>query len=126
MSLLSAVPALPAADIKRAVQHYVDKFGFEARYVDDDYGVVGRDRVEIHLWPANKPDTAGAEPFIAGTASCRIEVEDVEGLYSELRAKEVIHENGALDDGPWGREFTTLDADCNAVTFYQSERQGPS
>ncbi len=126
MPLLSAVPALPATDMKRAVAHYVEKFGFEAKYTDDDYAVIGRDGVEIHLWLANNPDVKGAEPFIAGTASCRIQVEDADSLYSELREKEVIHPNGALDDGPWGREFTTCDADGNALTFFQSERPGPS
>ena len=126
MTLLSAVPALPATDMKRAVAHYVVKFGFEAKYADDDYAVVGRDGVEIHLWPANNPDMKGAEPFIAGTASCRIQVEDVDSMYAEMTEKGVMHSNGALDDGPWGREFTTLDADCNAVTFFQAERPGPS
>ena len=119
MKLLSATPALPVLDIQRAVDYYTTRFGFENRYADEEYGVVGRDDVEIHLWPANKADTAGAQPHLAGTGSCRIRVSDVESLYTQLRRTEVVHPNGAIDDHPWGREFTTLDVDGNAVTFYQ-------
>ncbi|WP_346623695.1 VOC family protein [Blastococcus montanus] len=125
MTLLSAVPALPTRDVRRAVEYFVARLGFTAGYVDADYGVVTRDRVELHLWPANSPEVAGAEPHLAGSASCRIAVADVTRLYEELRASGVVHPKGSLDDGPWGPEFTALDADCNAVTFFQPERPGP-
>ena len=45
--------------------------------------------------------------------------------FEELRVSGVVHPGGALDDGPWGREFTALDADCNAVGSRQPERPGP-
>ncbi len=50
----------------------------------------------IHLWGATDEDwrsrvdlthdpiCSGAESFLAGTASCRIEAEDVDGLHAEL------------------------------------------
>ncbi|TYP89062.1 VOC family protein [Blastococcus xanthinilyticus] len=125
MTLLSAVPALPVRDIRRSVEHLVARLGFTAGYVDADYGVVTRDRVELHLWPADSPGVAGAEPHLAGSGSCRIAVADVAALHDELRAGGVVHPNGGLDDGPWGREFTALDADGNALTFFQPERPGP-
>jgi hypothetical protein len=120
VGLVSAIPALPVSDVKRAVEYYVTKFGFTEDYVGDDYGVVRRDDVEIHLWPANQPGTAGAEPHLAGSASCRIRVSDVSALYEEMTANAVVHPNGALDDHPWGPEFTTVDLDNNAITFYQA------
>ncbi|PZG21827.1 hypothetical protein C1I95_06715 [Micromonospora craterilacus] len=119
MKMIRAIPALPVSDVARAVEYYTGRFGFESRYADDDYGIVGKDEVEIHLWPANKPNTPGAEPHLAGSASCRIQVSDVEALYGELDRAGIVHPNGALDDHPWGREFTTLDADRNAITFFQ-------
>jgi uncharacterized glyoxalase superfamily protein PhnB len=119
MALLSAIPCLPVVDIKQAATYYADKLGFEERYVDDDYGVIGREDVEIHLWAANKPGTAGAEPHIAGTASCRIAVSDVQALYEQMKDREVVHLRGQLDDHPWGPEFTVTDRDNNAITFYQ-------
>ncbi|CCG03588.1 protein of unknown function [Blastococcus saxobsidens DD2] len=36
-----------------------------------------RDRVELHLWPANSPGVAGTEPHLAGSASFRVAVADV-------------------------------------------------
>ncbi|MYW94293.1 bleomycin resistance family protein [Amycolatopsis rubida] len=120
MALLTAIPCLPVADIKQAADFYAEKFGFAAGYVGDDYGVVERDGVEIHFWPANQPGTAGAEPHLAGSGSCRVRVSDVKALYEELRVLDVVHPNGALDAHPWGPEFTVLDRDHNALTFYQA------
>src|SRR5471030_2507164 len=34
---------------------------------------------------------SGAESFLAGTASCRIETKDVDGLFAELAATDVLH-----------------------------------
>jgi hypothetical protein len=40
---------------------------------------------------AQEPVCSGAESFIAGPASCRIAVDDVDGLYVELTAAAVLH-----------------------------------
>lgn len=119
MGLVAAIPALPVANIASAVEYYRSRFGFEDRYNADDYGIVGRDEVEIHLWAANDPHKKGAEPHLAGSASCRVQVTDVDSLYAELQENKVIHPNGAIGDQPWGREFTTFDLDHNAITFFQ-------
>lgn len=61
------------------------------------------DDAEIHLWSASddrleitrryrdQSDLCRRQLFIAGTASCRIAVEDVNDLYVQLRASEVLH-----------------------------------
>jgi hypothetical protein len=87
----------------------------------------------LHLWEAGdegwrerldpaRPVCSGAESFIAGTASCRIEVEGVDELYDELRGRDVLHPVSregvsATDFGT--REFATLDPDGNLVAFFQ-------
>lgn len=120
MNFLGATPALPVGDIARAAEFYETKLGFERRHAEDDFGIVARDSVEIHLWAANKPGVAGAEPHLAGTGSCRIEVSGIRDLVEEYRPQGVVHPNGELESTPWGtEEFTVLDADNNAITLYE-------
>ncbi len=117
MTLLVVIPALPVRDIPRAVAFYRDRLGFASRHVDDGMGIVIRDAVEIHLWEANSPTTAGAEPYLTGSASCRIRVTNLRDLYSEYQEQDVVHPNGALASRPWDDDFTILDADGNAIAF---------
>ena len=107
---------------------------FVRRYSEADGGfaVLGRDEAVLHLWEASdegwrsradlaeRPVCSGAESFIAGTASTRIEVEDVDGLYEELSAAEVLHPVSwdGVDETDFGtREFATLDCDGNLLSF---------
>lgn len=61
---------------------------------------------------------------VAGTASCRIEVTGIDGLYRHRLALGVVHPNAPLADQPWGmREFAILDPDHNLITLYQQQVQ---
>ena len=80
-------PALPVQNIDEAAAFYQQRLGFEVRHVDDGFAELVRDDAEVHLWAANdrswaerdelaqSPVCSGAESFLAGTASCRIEVD---------------------------------------------------
>jgi hypothetical protein len=132
----SADPAMPCRDVPAAAAYYVERFRFEAPHVTGDFAVVVRGAVRISLWGADdeawrsRPDLAerpvrsGAESFLAGTASCRIEVDDVDALFAELSASGVLHPTstavGVTDFGT--REFATLDLDGNLLSFYRWER----
>jgi catechol 2,3-dioxygenase-like lactoylglutathione lyase family enzyme len=119
-SLLRAVPALPVLGIPRAVEFYEQRLGFRRVFADDGYGIVQRDHVEIHLWAANGPPGSGAEPHLAGTASCRVQVGSIDGLYDEYRGQDVLHGGGELSPQPWGtREFAVVDLDNNLLTFFE-------
>jgi hypothetical protein len=97
------IPALPVRDMVAAVAHYSERFGFDVPLADDGFALLRRDDAELHLWAASdedwrtradlarRPVCSGAESFIAGTASCRIEARDVDALYAELRDAQVIH-----------------------------------
>lgn len=70
---------------------------------------------------AERPVCSGAESFIAGTASCRIEVDQVDELYAEMAAAGVLHptDPGRAQDTDWGtREFAVLDLEGNLLTFF--------
>ena len=126
------IPALPVVDVAASVELYRERFGFATLHHDGGFAVLSRDDSVIHLWQADdeswtertageKPVSSGAESFLAGTASCRIEVEGVDELYAELRAKDVLHpvSRDGVDDTDFGtREFATLDRDGNLVTFF--------
>lgn len=127
------IPALPVADVARAVAHYRDRLGFTALHVEDGFAVLQRDEARVHLWLAGdaswtrrddlreRPVRSGAESFLAGTASCRIEVGDVDALYAELSAAGVLHpvsRDGVTRTDFGTREFATLDADGNLVEFF--------
>ena len=134
--LSRTIPALPVRDVAAAVAHYRERFGFEAPHATDDFAVVVRDEAELHLWGATdeawrtRPDLAerpivsGAESFLAGTASCRIEVADVDALFRELEGSGVLHPTmraGVAETDFGTREFATVDLDGNLLTFFHWE-----
>lgn len=128
------IPALPVREMGAAVAIYVERFGFEVLHRDGGFAVLRRDEAVLHLWEsgdegwrsradfAEKPVCSGAESFIAGTASTRIEVGDVDGLYAELAAAEVLHpvsRDGVSATDFGTREFATLDGDGNLLSFFR-------
>ncbi len=117
-----------------AVAYYHDRFGFEAQHETDGFSVLVRSEAILHLWAAideswrlrddltERPIRSGAESFLAGTASCRIEVEDVDALYDELSAAGVLHAvsgDGVTVTDFGTREFSTVDLDNNALAFFR-------
>jgi catechol 2,3-dioxygenase-like lactoylglutathione lyase family enzyme len=133
MTLGRTIPALPVRDAAAAVRHYRDRLGFAVLHHDDGFAVLQRDGAQLHLWQAGdtswqdrgtleRPVRSGAESFLAGTASCRIEVTDVDDLYAELEAAGVLHpvSRGGVTDTDFGtREFSALDADGNLLSFFR-------
>ena len=128
----STTPALPVRDVDAAVAYYTERFGVEAPHVDDGFAIVVRDTATLHLWGASDeswrtrddlatlPICSGAESFIAGTASCRIEVGDVDALYAELQSAGVLHptsREGVTTTDFGTREFAALDLDGNLLSF---------
>ena len=136
MALAQTIPALPVRDIGRATSCYTDQLGFALPHRDDAFAIVRRDAAEIHLWLADdadwstrgdlteRPVRSGAESFLAGTASCRIEVTDVpalDALFAELAERDVLHSVslGGVQTTDYGmREFHVLDTDGNLLTFF--------
>ena len=113
----------------RATAFYRDRLGFNVRHQETSFAIVNRDAVEIHLWLANDeqwrsrtgpPVVSGAESFLAGTASCRVRVTEIDALYNVLRVLGIVHNNAPLTRQPWGdRDFAVVDPDGNLVTFFE-------
>jgi catechol 2,3-dioxygenase-like lactoylglutathione lyase family enzyme len=127
------IPALPVRDVAAAVAFYRDRLGFEVLHHDGGFAVLIRDEAVLHLWEAgddswrerdsyDRPVRSGAESFLAGTASCRIAVEDVDALFEELSESGVLHpvSKGGVEDTDFGsHEFATVDLDGNLVAFFR-------
>lgn len=128
------IPALPVQDIRQSCDYYSKRLGFAVRHQEEDFAIVVRDAVEIHLWKSGdegwknrgislvaNPICSGAESFLAGTASCRIEVQGIDELYEEYKKQGVIYSpDTVIEEQPWGdREFPALDHHRNLLTFYE-------
>ena len=136
MPLGPTIPALPVRAIDAAVGCYTARFGFTAGFVDTDFAVLGRDACVVHLWLADdtgwtertdlatRPVCSGAESFLAGTASCRVQLADpaeLAELFVEYAGTGVLHpvNPSAPTTTDFGtREFATLDVDGNLLTFF--------
>ena len=131
VKFIAPTPALPTHDVPHALEFYTDVLGFETVHAEGGFALLRRDGTTISLWGAtdegwrdgldlDKPVCSGAESFIAGTASCSVEVDGVDELYAQCNERGNVHPNGHIGDQPWGvREFGILDPDGNLVTFWQ-------
>jgi catechol 2,3-dioxygenase-like lactoylglutathione lyase family enzyme len=131
VTFVASTPALPSRDLARSLVFYREVLGFDAAHTEDGFAVLVRDTARLHLWGATdeswhersdweRPVVSGAESFIAGTASCRIQVTGVDDLYARCSERGVVHPNGRIEDTWWGtREFGVLDPDGNAIGLYE-------
>ena len=133
VSLTQTIPAMPVREMPAAVAFYRDRLGFEVLHHDGGFAVLCRDEAVVHLWESSdeswrergdayeKPVCSGAESFLAGTASFRVQVKGVDELYEEMIKADVLHPvSKSVDDTDFGtREFATLDLDGNLVTFFE-------
>lgn len=134
MKMINTIPALPVHNIEKGVYFYETKLGFTCRHKDEGFAILIRDEVEIHLWAACdkgwkwrsillflRPILSGAESFIAGTHSCRVEVKKIDDLFTEYKKQGVLYNPETIvEETPWGtREFPALDLHRNLLTFYE-------
>lgn len=118
-----AIPVLPADDMATALAFYTKKLGFAERFRDNDkapkYVGIERDGIVLHLVEVTPAKTA---KLVASQTMCRLQVEDVDGLYAEFsRHDSVIHPNGKLQTKPWGtREFGVLDPAGVCLSFFEA------
>ena len=134
MGFSRTVPALPVRDMPAAIAFYETRFGFDVVHSDEGFAKLERDDAQVHLWLAGdtdwrarpdlveRPIVSGAEDFLAGTASCRIDVDSADDVFAEMRAAGVLHHthgDGAKTTAWRTREVDTLDLDGNLLTFVE-------
>ena len=113
--LLKGIPVLASLNIKKTVEFYKTKLGFnKVGYLDDNYAVIARDNFVVHFWKCN-------DKIHPENTSCYVDVEDIDTLYEELKTFDVIQPNGTIKNHPYGmREFAIIDLDGNLIKFGQN------
>ena len=109
-------PILGTRDIKRAIEFYTGKLGFQIGFQDqaDSPNYVGfrRDAVEVHMQFQYEHEMS--------TTRLRFVVEDPDGLFAEYQQRGVECTASGIRNTPWStREFALYDLDRNALTFYR-------
>ncbi len=107
------IPMLPVANVRRAMDFYVDVLDFKFGFNAGSYGGVRRDAIEVHFWTPEAPDKV--VPSL-----CRIEVTEIRKLYSEFRERNIVNSDADIAAKPWGTtEFSVHDPDGNTLTFVE-------
>jgi len=109
--LARIAPELPSANLDNALAYYEQKLGFEVamRLPGDEYAIVERDGVAIHLFTVGttKPSTVGVHIFTS----------DLDQLFAELQTKGATITQ-AIEGKPWGnRDFRVRDEFGNELKF---------
>jgi uncharacterized glyoxalase superfamily protein PhnB len=118
MTMQNVAPLLPANNVAEAMAWYRDVLGFGDAwmYEHQDYAIVNRDGVEIHLFKM-KIDPKKSDFMVY------IRVKDIESLYEEYKAKNLIHPNAPLQVKPWGqKEFAISDLNGALLTFGEENK----
>ena len=110
VSFRSVIPGIPVSDLAKALEFYEHRLGFRRKAGNGEFALLARDRVEVLV--------SLAQPRVAGTGGCRVQVDGLTALLDEYRATKAIPADEKIVDQPWGRsEFTVFDPDRNCLTF---------
>lgn len=119
----TSCPCFLVADVRRAVEHYRDVLGFRivGTFFEEPpvYGIVDRDRAEIHLAAATGRRGGSNRAWRDDAIDAYVRVDDVDALHAELAAR------GADLLGPpvlriYGmKEIEARDADGYVICFGQ-------
>ena len=124
MSILTYIsPCFIVTSLKTSVSFYVDKLGFEVRYIgpDDDpfFAIVGRDYISIMI----KQIAVDVKPVPNHTRhkwarwDAYISTSEPETLFEEYRSGGVAFRQPIQDDGDGLRGFEVTDADGYVLFF---------
>jgi len=108
--LLRIAPEFPVADVPASIDYYCRALGFSsaATMPDEDYVIVERDGISIHLFRSNLRNAA---------ASIHIFTDGLDELHAELAGRGANITQPILRK-PWGAcDFRVLDNSGNELKF---------
>jgi len=112
-------PQFFTTDIPRTLAYYKDKLGFECLGTWQEppvYAIVARDQHAIHFRCA-EPPIANPDKYPDELLDAYINIEDVDGLYTEYAARG-LEFTRELGNTPWNtREFVVKDCDGRLLAF---------
>jgi catechol 2,3-dioxygenase-like lactoylglutathione lyase family enzyme len=115
-------PQFLVTDIKRSLQFYTEKLGFDIDFqYEDFYAGIVKDGCSIHL-KVGKPSLEERENRrINEDLDIVFSVEGVEDLYEEFSSKLVLLPQ-PLREMPYGREFYVADPDGYIIAFLEEKK----
>ena len=117
MSLVKIIPKIIYADINIGL-HFFTVMGFEIKYAEEGFYIIEREGVTIQLITSEVNFSIGDRPEF------RIETDDIEALYKEVKSRhpEILHPNlKVIKQQPWGlKEFAVRDATSVCIIFQQA------
>ena len=107
-TFLGIAPRFVVRDLEQALAFY-EQLGFQTTYHDEDFAIVERDKVSLHL--------NYFQDFPTGKYSvCWIASTDIDALYQQYLPAEA--HQAPLQTKPWGfKEFTMRDPSGNLIIF---------
>ena len=110
MSLLKAIPVLPAINMRDTIDFYENKLGFKS-YNFGNYAIIKSDFAEIHFYLVT--DKSNILP-----STCFIYTDDVEDLYTRMAEKDLLYPKNKLNEMRFGKkEFSIMDNNKNVIHF---------
>lgn len=115
-------PVIGVHDVRAAVRHLVERFGFTERSVFEPvldegavYGIVERDGAELHVQIRRRPLRGGPREGIEGDVYFRIR--DADAMHDELVGRGVTIHRGLQDEQYGMRDFTAEGPEGYRFTF---------
>ena len=104
------IPVLPAINIQDTIMFYESKLGFTS-FDQGGYVIMKKGDAELHFFLCH-------DKKLCENSCCYIKVSDIECLYTDLSALEIVSLNGKLEDKPRGiKEFSIRDNNGNLLKF---------
>lgn len=118
MARLAAVRCVLAVkDLRRSIAFYRDMLGFALEFEVAGWAFLSRDL--FHVMLGECPDAMSATETGDHSYFAYVRVDDVDDLYRELSAKDVLQVQ-EISDRPWGmREFGVRTPDGHRIMFGQ-------
>ena len=108
------IPVLPAINIKETIMFYESKLGFTS-FDQGGYVIMKKGEAELHFFLCY-------DKKLCENSCCYIKVSDIECLYTDLSALDMVTLNGALKDKPGGiKEFSVRDNNGNLLKFAEED-----
>jgi uncharacterized glyoxalase superfamily protein PhnB len=124
MTLPAAVPEVPAANVDRAVDYYVNNLGFSLDWGDDHGGIAGVSRGNCRLFITNRAfqESYGNKGPVVLWLNLENKAE-VDDLFAEWQGTKATLFSEP-EDKPWKlHEFVAADPDGNLIrVFYDFRR----
>lgn len=120
IKLTRAVPVLFVADVQASAEFYAKTLGFSIDFLHGQppfYGSVSRDGACLHLKFVHEPVLAVGAEDREGFICAFIEVEPLEGLYTEFVDAGATFDQTLTTQAWGGRDFIVRDPDGNGVCF---------